>query len=141
MEKPAIRRILLKAVLMGGLALLVAGVALAAPGDQGRAASPEGTVPCGSAAAPVCDGTCPVGDECVSDLPGQACRCVPGPTACGCAEVVGEASLIDRSNGTVDLGVPLVALAPVEAPAYPADQLPASLVETPAIKPGSRHIK
>lgn len=56
------------------------------------------------------------------------------------AEVVGEASLIDRSNGTVDLGVPLVSLAAVEAPAYPADQLPASLVEIPAIKPGSRHI-
>ena len=56
------------------------------------------------------------------------------------AEVVGEASLIDRSNGTVDLGVPLVALAAIEAPAYPADQIPASLVEIPAIKPGSRHI-
>ena len=56
------------------------------------------------------------------------------------AEVVGEASLIDRSNGTVDLGVPLVALASIEAPAYPADQLPASLAESPAIKPGSRHI-
>jgi len=56
------------------------------------------------------------------------------------ADVVGEASLIDRSNGTVDLGVPLVALASIEAPAYPADQLPAFLAESPAIKPGSRHI-
>ena len=56
------------------------------------------------------------------------------------AEVIGEASLIDRSNATADLGVPLVALAAVEAPAYPADQLPAALAEIPAIKPGSRHI-
>lgn len=56
------------------------------------------------------------------------------------AEVVGEASLIDRSNGTVDLGVPLVALAPIEAPAYEADKLPPTLAEIPAVKPGSRHI-
>ena len=56
------------------------------------------------------------------------------------AEVVGEASLIDRSNGTVELGVPLVALAAIEAPAYPADRLPPTLAEIPAIKPGSRHI-
>lgn len=56
------------------------------------------------------------------------------------ATVVGEASLIDRSNGTVDLGVPLLSLAAIEAPAYPADKLPASLAESPAIKPGSRHI-
>ena len=66
-------------------------------------------------------------------------ECIECLTALG-AEVVGEAALIDRSNGTADLGVPLVALAAVEAPAYPADQIPASLAEIPAVKPGSRHI-
>lgn len=66
-------------------------------------------------------------------------ECIDCLTALG-AEVIGEAALIDRSNGTVDLGVPLVALAAVEAPAYPADQIPASLAEIPAVKPGSRHI-
>jgi len=52
--------------------------------------------------------------------------------------LVGAACLIDRSAGKADLGVPLVSLAQVEAPAYPADKLPPELAALPAVKPGSR---
>jgi orotate phosphoribosyltransferase len=53
-------------------------------------------------------------------------------------ELVGAACLIDRSNGKADIGVPLVSLARVDAPSYPADKLPPELAAIPAIKPGSR---
>ncbi|MFL6723111.1 MAG: orotate phosphoribosyltransferase [Sphingomicrobium sp.] len=53
-------------------------------------------------------------------------------------EILGAACIIDRSGGTADIGVPLVALATVDFPAYPADQLPPELAAIPPIKPGSR---
>jgi orotate phosphoribosyltransferase len=53
-------------------------------------------------------------------------------------EVVGAACLIDRSGGKADLGTPLVALATLDIPAYPADRLPPDLAALPAVKPGSR---
>lgn len=53
-------------------------------------------------------------------------------------ELLGAACLIDRSNGRADIGVPLVALARMDVPAYPADQLPPELAALPAVKPGSR---
>lgn len=52
--------------------------------------------------------------------------------------LVGAACLIDRSGGKADIGVPLVSLAQVDAPSYPADQLPPELAALPAVKPGSR---
>jgi orotate phosphoribosyltransferase len=54
------------------------------------------------------------------------------------AEVVAAACLIDRSAGAVGLDVPLVALARLELPVYPADRLPPELAAQPATKPGSR---
>ena len=54
------------------------------------------------------------------------------------AEVVAEACLIDRSGGEADVGVPLIALARIQVPAYPADQIPPELAAIPAVKPGSR---
>lgn len=54
--------------------------------------------------------------------------------------LVGAACLIDRSGGTADIGAPLVALARVTAPAYPADALPPELAALPAVKPGSRSL-
>ncbi|MGY2050290.1 orotate phosphoribosyltransferase [Methylobacterium sp. JK268] len=54
--------------------------------------------------------------------------------------VVGAACLIDRSGGRADLGVPFAALATLDIPNYPADQLPPDLAATPAVKPGSRAI-
>jgi len=56
------------------------------------------------------------------------------------ANVVAEACVVDRSGGKADVGVPLIALAQVDFPAYPADELPAELAALPATKPGSRHL-
>jgi orotate phosphoribosyltransferase len=53
-------------------------------------------------------------------------------------KVVGAASLVDRSGGTVDLGVPYTPLIRIDVPTYEADQVPAELAAIPAIKPGSR---
>ena len=56
------------------------------------------------------------------------------------AEVVAAACIIDRSAGKADVGVPLVALAQYEVPAYPADDLPPELAAIPPVNPGSRNI-
>lgn len=56
------------------------------------------------------------------------------------AEVVAAACIIDRSAGKTDVGVPLIALAEYEVPAYPADKLPPELAAIPPVKPGSRNI-
>ncbi len=53
-------------------------------------------------------------------------------------EVVAASCLIDRSDGKVDVGVPLFALVGLEVPAYEADALPPELAAIPAVKPGSR---
>lgn len=53
-------------------------------------------------------------------------------------EVIAAASLIDRSAGAVDLGVPFFPLVALNFPTYAADELPPELAATPAIKPGSR---
>jgi orotate phosphoribosyltransferase len=55
--------------------------------------------------------------------------------------LVGEACLIDRSGGKAELGIPYLALATLDIPAYPADQLPPELAAIPPIKPGSRALK
>jgi orotate phosphoribosyltransferase len=52
--------------------------------------------------------------------------------------IVGAACLIDRSGGKADIGVPRVALATLDIPAYAADDLPPALAAIPAVKPGSR---
>jgi len=53
-------------------------------------------------------------------------------------EVIAAGALVDRSNGTVDLGVPFFPLIRLEVPTYEADALPPELAAIPAIKPGSR---
>jgi orotate phosphoribosyltransferase len=53
-------------------------------------------------------------------------------------EVIAEASLVDRSNGLVDLGVPFFPLIRLDVPTYDADNLPPDLAAIPAMKPGSR---
>ncbi|MEO6433586.1 MAG: orotate phosphoribosyltransferase [Sphingomicrobium sp.] len=52
--------------------------------------------------------------------------------------VVAEASLVDRSSGKADLGVPFVPLIRIDVPTYDANALPPELAAIPAIKPGSR---
>lgn len=64
-------------------------------------------------------------------------ECIAGIAASG-GIVAGAACLIDRSNGTADLGTELVSLAQLEIATYPADQLPPALAAIPATKPGSR---
>jgi len=54
--------------------------------------------------------------------------------------VVGAACIVDRSGGEADVGVPLVALASLKVPAYPADALPADLAAIPIEDPGSRRL-
>lgn len=56
------------------------------------------------------------------------------------ADVLAAACIIDRSAGKTDVGVPLIALAEYEVPAYPADALPPELAAIPPVKPGSRSI-
>ncbi|MBO0797672.1 MAG: orotate phosphoribosyltransferase [Blastocatellia bacterium] len=52
--------------------------------------------------------------------------------------VAGAGSLIDRSGGKVELGVPYYALAVLEVPVYQPEQCPLCQTGSPAIKPGSR---
>ncbi len=52
--------------------------------------------------------------------------------------VLAGAALVDRSAGTVDLGVPFYPLVSLNFPTYAPDELPPELAATPAIKPGSR---
>ena len=54
------------------------------------------------------------------------------------ATVIAAASLVDRSGGTADLGVPFTPLIRIDVPTYSADDLPPDLAALPAIKPGSR---
>ena len=53
-------------------------------------------------------------------------------------KVIAAASLVDRSNGKADLGVPFFPLIRLDVPSYEADKLPPELAAIPAIKPGSR---
>ncbi len=53
-------------------------------------------------------------------------------------KVIAAASLVDRSGGLVELGVPFVPLIRIDVPTYAANELPPELEAIPAIKPGSR---
>jgi len=54
------------------------------------------------------------------------------------ATVVAAACLVDRSDGSADVGVPLTALLRLNVPTYAADALPPELAALPPVKPGSR---
>jgi orotate phosphoribosyltransferase len=51
------------------------------------------------------------------------------------------ACLVDRSGGRADVGFPLVALATLDVPSYPADSLPPELAALPAEEPGSKRLR
>jgi orotate phosphoribosyltransferase len=53
-------------------------------------------------------------------------------------EVIAAAALVDRSAGTVDLGVPFYPLIALNFPTWAPDEVPPEIAATPAIKPGSR---
>ncbi|MFN0141717.1 MAG: orotate phosphoribosyltransferase [Pyrinomonadaceae bacterium] len=54
------------------------------------------------------------------------------------AEVIAAASIIDRSNGAADVGVPRISLATLDVPTYSADVCPMCAAGIEAVKPGSR---
>ena len=54
------------------------------------------------------------------------------------AEVVGAASIIDRSGGQQSLDVPYYALATVSLPTYQPESCPLCAAGQPVVKPGSR---
>jgi orotate phosphoribosyltransferase len=76
-----------------------------------------------------------VEDIVTTGLSSRECLAAIGAEA---GKILGAACLIDRSAGKADIGVPLVALASLDVPAYPADALPPELAAIPAVKPGSR---
>lgn len=53
-------------------------------------------------------------------------------------EIVAEVALVDRSAGSVDLGVPFYALVAINFPTYAEDEVPPELAAVPVTKPGSR---
>ena len=61
-----------------------------------------------------------------------------GPTA---PNAICGACIVDRSGGRADIGAPLIALATVDVPTYPADALPPELAALPAEEPGSKRLK
>lgn len=66
-------------------------------------------------------------------------ECIAAIQAAG-GEVVAAACIVDRSGGRADVGVPLIALATLDVPAYPADQLPPELAAIAIEDPGSRRL-
>lgn len=52
--------------------------------------------------------------------------------------VIGAVSLVDRSGGKANLGVPYLPLVRIDVPTYSAEDLPPELAAIPAVKPGSR---
>jgi len=66
-------------------------------------------------------------------------ECIAAIQSAG-GEVVVAGCIVDRSGGRADVGVPLVALATLDVPAYPADALPPELAAIPIEDPGSRRL-
>ena len=54
------------------------------------------------------------------------------------AKVTAAASIIDRSNGVADVGVPRISLVSIDVPSYATDVCPMCAHGIEAIKPGSR---
>src|SRR5580698_6617226 len=52
--------------------------------------------------------------------------------------VLGVAMIVDRSNGTVNLGVPAFSLLSLQVEAFAPDKLPPDLARIPTDKPGSK---
>jgi hypothetical protein len=50
--------------------------------------------------------------------------------------IVGVAMRVDRSNGAVNLAVPLASLIAIKVETFEPDRLPRDLARTPAVKPG-----
>jgi len=66
-------------------------------------------------------------------------ECIAAIRAAG-GDVIAAACVVDRSGGRADVGVPLVALATLDVPAYSAEALPPELAVLPVEDPGSRRL-
>jgi orotate phosphoribosyltransferase len=66
-------------------------------------------------------------------------ECIAAIRAAG-GDVVVAGCIVDRSGGEADVGAPLVSLASLKVPAYPADALPPELAALPVEDPGSRRL-
>ena len=69
---------------------------------------------------------------------GLSSREAIGAIAAAGGEVIAAVALVDRSGGSVDLGVPFFQLIALNFPTYAAEEVPESLAKLPATKPGSR---
>ncbi len=67
-------------------------------------------------------------------------ECMEAADALG-GKIVAAASLVDRSGGRAEFTIPFIPLIWLDIPHFAPDQLPASIVGTPPIKPGSRGLK
>ena len=66
--------------------------------------------------------------ECISALEGHG------------AKIVAAASIIDRSNGSADVGVPRISLLSLDVPSYTSADCPLCAAGIEAVKPGSRTV-
>ncbi len=66
-------------------------------------------------------------------------ECVEAVQAAG-GNVVCAACIVDRSAGRADPGAPVIALATLDVPAWPANALPPELARLPVEDPGSRRL-
>ena len=57
------------------------------------------------------------------------------------ANVIGVGSIVDRSNGKVDFGVPYKAVLPMEVISWEPEDCPLCKQGSVAYKPGSRNLK
>jgi orotate phosphoribosyltransferase len=68
---------------------------------------------------------------------GSTRECIAALEAAG-GKVVAAASIIDRSNGSADVGVPRISLVSLDVPSYTEAQCPMCFNGDRPIKPGSR---
>lgn len=70
---------------------------------------------------------------------GSTRECIAALEANG-AKVIAAASIIDRSNGAADVGVPRISLVSLDVPSYSPDDCPMCADGIEAVKPGSRTV-
>jgi orotate phosphoribosyltransferase len=70
---------------------------------------------------------------------GSTRECIAALEASG-GKVIAAASIVDRSNGVADVGVPRISLLDLDVPSYSPDECPMCSDGVPAVKPGSRTV-
>ena len=70
---------------------------------------------------------------------GSTRECITALSVNG-GNVIAAASIIDRSNGVADVGVPRTSLASLDVPTYTPDECPMCEQGSPVEKPGSRSV-